>query len=56
MEVNGQLHAPAALPGGTSPHYPLHRGWGGRQNLSERYAEEKNLLHLLGTELRTRGP
>jgi hypothetical protein len=25
MEVNGQLHAPAALPQGKSPWYPLDR-------------------------------
>jgi hypothetical protein len=34
MEVNGQLHAPAALPRGESPRYLLDR---------RRYGEEKNL-------------
>jgi hypothetical protein len=28
MEVTGQLHAPAALPKGRSPHYPIYEaGW-----------------------------
>jgi hypothetical protein len=27
MEVSGQLHAPAALPQGKSPWYPLDRRW-----------------------------
>jgi hypothetical protein len=27
MEVNCQLHTPAALSGRSGPHYPLNRGW-----------------------------
>jgi hypothetical protein len=41
MEVSGQLHAPAALPKGKSPWYPLHRRLGGLQKSSERGGEEK---------------
>jgi hypothetical protein len=29
VEVSGQLHAPAILLPGNSPHYPLRRGWVG---------------------------
>jgi len=36
MEVSGQLHAPAALPPGKSPHYSLDRWLGGLQNRSGR--------------------
>jgi hypothetical protein len=35
MEVSGQLHAPAALPQGKSPRYPLDR-LGGPQSRSGR--------------------
>jgi hypothetical protein len=36
MEVSGQLHAPAALPTGKSPWYPLDRSLiiGGKVKLS----------------------
>jgi hypothetical protein len=40
--VSGQLHAPAALPPGESPWYPLDRRFGGPQNHSGRGGEEKN--------------
>jgi hypothetical protein len=36
MAVSGQLHAPAALPQGKSPWYPLDRRLGGPQNRSGR--------------------
>jgi hypothetical protein len=42
MEVNGQLHAPAALPPGKEPLYPLDRRLGGPQSHSGRGGEEKN--------------
>jgi hypothetical protein len=42
MEVNGQLHAPAALPQGKEPRYPLDRRLGGPQSRSGRNGEEKN--------------
>jgi hypothetical protein len=42
MEVSGQLHAPAALPQGKSPRYPLDRRLDGPQNRSGRGGEEKN--------------
>jgi hypothetical protein len=42
MEVNGQLHAPAALPGRKSPLYPLDRRLGGHQSRSGRGGEGKN--------------
>jgi hypothetical protein len=43
MEVNGQLHAPTALPLGKSPRYPLDRKLSGPRSRSELYGEEKNL-------------
>jgi hypothetical protein len=42
MEVSGQLHAPAALPPGKSPWYPLDRRLGGPQSRSGYGGEEKN--------------
>jgi hypothetical protein len=42
MEVSGQLHAPAALPQGKSPYYPLERRLGGPQSRSGLSDEEKN--------------
>jgi hypothetical protein len=42
MEVSDQLHAPAALPQGKSPSYPLDRRLGGPQSRSGRGGEEKN--------------
>jgi hypothetical protein len=40
--MNGQLHAPAALPPEKSPWYPLDRSLGGSQSRSGRGGEEKN--------------
>jgi hypothetical protein len=40
--VSGQLHAPAALPQGKSPWYPLDRSLGGPQSRSGRGGEKKN--------------
>jgi hypothetical protein len=37
MEVSGQLKAPAALPPGNSPRYPLTRRLGGHQGRSGRW-------------------
>jgi hypothetical protein len=34
LEVSGQLDAPAALPRGKSPQYPLYRRLGGPQSRS----------------------
>jgi hypothetical protein len=36
MEVSGQLNAPAALPQGKKPRYPLDRRLGGAQSRSGR--------------------
>jgi len=41
MEVSGQLHAPATLPPGNSPWYPLDRRLCESQSRSERGGEEK---------------
>jgi hypothetical protein len=46
MEVNAQLHAPAALPGENSHWYPLDRRLGGPQSQSGRNGEEKKNLAL----------
>jgi hypothetical protein len=50
MEVSGQLHAPAALPQGKSPWYPLDRRLGGPQNRSGLSGEEKNSYPPPGIE------
>jgi len=42
MEMNGQLHAPAALTPGKLPPYPLDRRLGGPQSRSGHGGEEKN--------------
>jgi hypothetical protein len=42
MEVSDQLHAPAALPRGKSPWYPLDRRLRVAQNRSGRGGEENN--------------
>jgi hypothetical protein len=42
MDVSSQLHAPAALPPGKSPCYPLYRILSGLQSRSWRGGEEKN--------------
>jgi hypothetical protein len=41
MEVNGQLHAPAALPPGQSSRYPLDKRLGGAQSRCGRGGEDK---------------
>jgi hypothetical protein len=43
MEVSGQLHAPAALPQGTNPWYPLVRRLGIPQSLSGHGGKKKSL-------------
>jgi hypothetical protein len=48
-QVSGQLHAPAALPPGNHPRYPLERRLGGPQSRSGRCGEENNLA-LSGIE------
>jgi hypothetical protein len=48
MEVSGQLHAPAVLPQGNSPWYPLDRRLFGTQSWSRRGGEEKNSQPLPG--------
>jgi hypothetical protein len=50
MEVSGQSHAPAALPQGKSPWYPLDRRLGGPPSRSGRGSEEKNSQALPGIE------
>jgi hypothetical protein len=50
MEVSGQLHAPATLPQGKSPQYPLDRRLGTSQSLSGRGCKEKNSQPLPGFE------
>jgi hypothetical protein len=42
MDVSGELHAPAALPQGKNPWYPLDRRLGGPQSRSGRGGLEKN--------------
>jgi len=42
MEVNGQLHFPAALPTEKEPQYPLYSRLGGPQSRSGRGGEEKH--------------
>jgi len=42
MEVNGQIHAAAALPQGKSPWHPLNRMLGRPQSHSKHGGEEKN--------------
>jgi hypothetical protein len=39
MEVSGQIHAPAALPRGKEPRYPLDRRLGGPQSQCGRRGE-----------------
>jgi hypothetical protein len=50
MEVNGQLHDPAALPQGKSPSYPLDKRLGGPQSRSGHGGEEKNSHPIKGLE------
>jgi hypothetical protein len=55
MGLTDQLHAPAALFQGKQPQYPMYRMLSGPQNRSGRYAEQKNILPLSGTEPRLIG-
>jgi hypothetical protein len=50
MEVSGQLHAPAALPPGKEPQFPLDRRLGGPKSRSGRGGEEKNSQPQPGIE------
>jgi len=50
MEVSGQLHAPAALPPGKEPRFPLDRRMGGPQSRAGHDGEEKNTQHPPGIE------
>jgi hypothetical protein len=54
LEVSGQLHAPAALPPGKKPQYPLDRWLGGPQSRSGNM-EKWKFLPLPGPELRPPG-
>jgi hypothetical protein len=56
MELSGKLHAPAALPPGKDPRYPLDRRPGGPQSRSGRGGKEKNSQQLSGTEPRSSSP
>jgi len=50
MEVIGQYHASATLPLGRQPFYP----WNGKlfhpKNLSGRFGDEINFIHVQGIE------
>jgi hypothetical protein len=50
MEVSSLLDAPAALPWGKEPWYPLDRRLGVPQSRSGRGGEEKNSQRLPGLE------
>jgi len=50
MEVNGQLHAPAALLQGKSSWYPIGRRLGAAQSRSGRGGKEKIPQPPPGTE------
>jgi hypothetical protein len=52
MDVNGQLHGPAALTPGKQPLYPLDRRLGGPQNRYGRVPKKKKFLPLPEVELR----
>jgi hypothetical protein len=56
MAVSGQLHAPAALPLGKEPWYPLHKRLGGPHIWSGRGGGEKNSQPLPGLETPTIHP
>jgi hypothetical protein len=51
MEVSGQIHAPAALPPGKDPRYPLYKRLDGPQSQSRRGGDEENPHPLPGIEL-----
>jgi hypothetical protein len=64
--VSGQLHAPAALPPGKNPHYPLDRTLGGPQSQSGQHGEvlciesfcpqKSNRTMLFGSYTQARSP
>jgi hypothetical protein len=54
MEVSGQLHTPAALPGGKELRHLLDRRLDGLQSRSQRCGEEDNLFP--GVESQPSGP
>jgi hypothetical protein len=56
MEVNGQLHAPAASPPGKELLLPLDRKLGGPQTSAGCGGEEKNFQPLSGLEPSTIQP
>jgi hypothetical protein len=56
MEVDGQLHASAALPQRKKPRYPLDRRLVGPQSRSGRGGEETNSQPLPRVELPTIQP
>jgi hypothetical protein len=56
MEVSSQLHAPAALPSGIKPLYPLDRRLGGPQSWFGLDGDDKNLLPLPDIEPRSFSP
>jgi hypothetical protein len=47
MEVSGQIHAPAALPPGKEPWYPLDRRPGEPQSRSGRGGEESSDVKIM---------
>jgi hypothetical protein len=53
MEVNGQLHTPAALPQGKNLRHPLGRRLGGPQSRSGHGVKEKNSQPPPGIEPRS---
>ena len=55
MEVINQLHAPAALPLGIEPCYPLIKRKSASQSQSKCFGEKKNFLPLTGTEIQFTG-
>jgi len=56
MEVSGQLHAPAALPPGKEPQYPLDMRLGGTQPRPGRGGKGKRSQPLPGIEPRSSSP
>jgi hypothetical protein len=52
LEVSGQVDAPAALPPGKEPWYPLDRRLGGPQSRSGQRGEEQ-ILDPTGTRIPT---
>jgi len=53
--MDGQLHAPAALPEVKEHRHPLNRRLGGRQSRSGLFWTKENLLSLPGFETRHLG-